>query len=57
MKSLLKNLGPILLLIGTAILGVYFFNTTPENTLLIVALILMVVGMLAHIVINKFVED
>jgi hypothetical protein len=57
MKSLLKNLGPILLLIGTGVLGVYFFNTTPENTLLIVALILMVVGMLAHIIINKFVED
>ena len=36
MKSFLKYLGPIMLLIGTALLTVYYFNNTPENTLLAV---------------------
>lgn len=57
MKSLLKNLGPILLMIGTILLGIYFFNTTPENTLLIVAGALMITGLIAHVVINKYVEE
>lgn len=56
MKSLLKYLGPIFLLIGTAILAVYFFKNTPENTMLIVAGALMVSGLITHVVINKYVE-
>lgn len=57
MKSLLKNLGPILLLIGTVLLSMYFFNNTPENTILIVAGILMVSGLVAHVVINKYIKE
>lgn len=58
MKSLLKLiLGPIIILIGTAILAIYFFNTTPENTMLIIAGALMVIGLIAHVLINKLVED
>ncbi len=58
MKSFLKYmLGPIVLLIGTIILVMYFLNTTPENTMLIVAGALMVTGLIAHIVINRLVED
>lgn len=56
MKSFLKYLGPIFLLIGTALLTVYFFNNTPKNTILIVAGVLMVTGLIAHVVINKYVE-
>jgi len=58
MKSFLKHmLGPIILLIGTALLVVYFFNTTPENTMLIIAGVLMITGLIAHIVLNKLVEE
>lgn len=56
MKSFLKYLGPIILLIGTALLAVYFFKNTPENTILIVAGALMVTGLIAHVVINKYVD-
>lgn len=57
MKSLLKYLGPIMLLIGTILLSIYFFNNTPENTILIVAGALMVSGLIAHVVINKYVKE
>lgn len=56
MKSFLKYLGPILQLVGVAILAIYYFNQTPENTLLAVAGIIMVLGMVGHIVINKLID-
>jgi hypothetical protein len=56
MKSFLKYLGPIILLIGTALIAVYFFNNTPKNTILIVAGAMMITGLIAHVVINKYVE-
>jgi hypothetical protein len=45
------------MLIGAVILAIYFFNTIPENTLLIVAGALMVIGMVSHILINKFIKE
>jgi hypothetical protein len=58
MKRFLKYmLGPAILLIGTALLAIYFFNNTPENTILIVAGALMITGLVAHVVINRFVEE
>jgi membrane protein YdbS with pleckstrin-like domain len=58
MKSFLSNLlGPLMMLIGAVILAIYFFNTIPENTLLIVAGALMVIGMVSHILINKFIKE
>lgn len=56
MKSFLKYLGPILLLIGTVILAVYYFHNTAANTMLIVAGVLMVVGLISHVVINKYID-
>lgn len=56
MKSFLKFLGPIILLIGTALIAVYYFKNTPENTILVVAAVMMVVGLITHVVINKYVE-
>jgi len=56
MKNFLKYLGSIILLIGTALLTVYYFKNTAENTLLITAGALMVCGLIAHVVINKYVE-
>lgn len=57
MKSFLKYLGPIMLLIGTGILAYYYFNTSPENTLLVAAGILMVVGLFTHVIVNKFIQE
>lgn len=56
MKNFLKYLGPIILLIGTGLLAFYYFNNTAENTLLIVVAILMIAGLLAHVIINKYIE-
>ena len=56
MKSFLKYLGPIILLIGTALLAVYYFHNTAENTILGVAAGLMVVGLITHVLINKYID-
>jgi len=56
MKNFLKYLGPIILLIGTVLLTVYYFENTASNTLLTVAGALMVSGLIAHVIINKYVE-
>lgn len=57
MNNLLKNLGPILILVGVVILAIYFFAETNSNTYLASAGIIMIVGFLSHIVINKKVKD
>lgn len=55
MNTFLKYLGPIFVLAGVVCLAVYYFST-PENALLATALGLEVAGILAHIVINKYIE-
>lgn len=55
MKSLLKNLGIILVLCGVICLVVYYFST-PSNTLLVCSLVLELVGILTYIIVNKFIE-
>lgn len=56
MKTLLKFLGPILILIGVIILSVYFFTSSSSNAYLASAGIIMVVGFLSHILINRKVQ-
>ena len=56
MKSLLVNVGPILMLIGVIILSVYFFTASNSNTYLMSAGALMVVGFATHIIINKKIK-
>lgn len=56
MKTFLKYLGPIILLIGTILLAVYYFTKPAENVLLVVTGVLMVVGLLTHVIINRFIE-
>lgn len=56
MKGLLKNLGPILLLIGVAILAVYYFTESTSNVLLASAAALVVVGFFAFIFINRMIK-
>jgi|GEM_PF-984977 len=56
MKSFVKNLGPLIMLIGVAILATYFFTQSNSNAYLTAAAVLNVVGFLGHIVINKAVK-
>jgi len=56
MKELVKNLGLILILIGVILLAVFVFMQANTNARMLVSLILIVVGFIAHIVINKFVN-
>lgn len=56
MKSLLTNLGPILMLIGVAFLAVYFFGQSNSNELLIGAAAFEIVGFFTYIITNKLVK-
>lgn len=54
MKSLLKNLGMILLFIGVAILAVCFFTGNANNNAVLGgSLALIIIGLISYIVINK----
>ncbi len=58
MKGLLKNIGIILILIGTAVL-IYCGATgnVNNNMILGTSLATIIVGMLAYIIINKHIAD
>ncbi|MCE5331928.1 MAG: hypothetical protein LLF95_07290 [Bacteroidales bacterium] len=56
MKNLLKNLGPIMILVGVIILAIYFFTESNSNTYLASAGIIMVVGFFTHIFTNKKIK-
>jgi hypothetical protein len=57
MKSLLTNLGPILMLIGVGILATYFFTQSSENALLIAGGALEIVGFFTYIITNKLIKE
>ncbi len=58
MKSLLKNLGLILILIGAVILAVSFFTGNVNNNVILgTSLVLMLAGLLSYIIINKRITD
>ena len=56
LQTLLKNAGLLIILIGVIILGIVVFAGTQTNASLALSLILVVVGLLAHIVISRMVE-
>ncbi len=56
MKSLITNLGPIIMLIGVAILATYFFTNSHSNAYLISAGVLLIVGFFTHIFLNKAIK-
>jgi len=56
MNTLMKSLGGIILLIGVAILAVPAFTEMRSNTILAVGLLLVILGYLAHIFLNKKFE-
>ncbi len=58
MKSLLKNLGVILVIIGAVILIACFASgNVNNNSVLGTSLLLVVIGLISHIVLNKRITD
>lgn len=56
MKNFLKYLGPILVLVGVAILAVYHFGSSQSNTYLVVGGLLMIIGAIGHVIINRKID-
>ncbi len=56
MKELLKSLGVIILLIGVIILAVPALTGGVTNAILGTGLVLIILGYITHIVINKRIE-
>ncbi len=54
--TLLKNAGLLIILIGVIILGIVVFSGAQTNATLGLSLLLIIVGLLAHIVIGKMVK-
>lgn len=58
MKGLLKNLGLILILLGAIILmACSFTGNVNNNTILVSSVILVIVGLISYILINKRLTD
>ena len=58
MKGLLKNLGLILILIGVVILlACSFTGNVKNNAILGTSVVLVVLGLISYIVINKKIAD
>jgi hypothetical protein len=57
MKYLLKNLGILMIIAAVVILSIYALNDYIDNAYLIVSLLLLVGGIIAHIALNKKVEE
>jgi hypothetical protein len=55
-KELLKNAGLLVILAGVIILGVVVFTKVQTNAHLSISLVLVVVGLIGHVLINKYVE-
>lgn len=58
MKGLLKNLGLILILVGALILvACSFTGNVNNNTILGTSIVLVIVGLISYIAINKKIAD
>jgi len=56
LRTLLKNAGLLIILIGVIILGIVVFTGAQTNTSLALSLVLIIVGLIGHIVIGKMIE-
>ena len=56
MNTIMKSLGVIILLIGVGVLSIIAFTDTQSNTILGVGLILVILGLVSHIFLNKKFE-
>lgn len=57
MKGLLKYAGVILVAIGALLLIIPGFMNTITNPILITAAFLFVIGIVAHIILNKYISE
>lgn len=58
MKSLLKNLGLILVIIGAVILiACYYGGNVNDNAILATSLVLIIVGLISYIILNKRIVE
>jgi len=56
LKTLLKNAGLLVILIGVILLGIVVFTGSQTNANLGLSLALVIVGLLGHIFIGKVLE-
>ena len=56
LKTLLKNAGLLVILIGVVLLAIVVFAGTQTNSSLAISLVLVVLGLIAHIIINQMVD-
>ncbi len=56
MKTILKYLGAIIVLLGVVALAIYYY-VAPSNAWLATGGCAMVIGFLAHIIINRYIND
>lgn len=56
LNNLIKNAGLLVILIGVIFLGIVVFTGVQTNAYLMLSLFLVIGGLLAHIVINRFVD-
>lgn len=56
MKELLKSLGLLSILAGVVVLSIAVFFEIQTNTKLAVSLILIIIGLIGHIILNKYIE-
>jgi uncharacterized protein (DUF983 family) len=56
LKTLLKNAGLLIILVGVIILGLVVFTGTQTNASLALSLVLVTLGLIAHIIVNRMVE-
>ena len=56
MNTIIKSIGVILLLVGVGILAIPAFSETRNNTFLAVGLLMVILGFIAHIILNKKFE-
>jgi hypothetical protein len=58
MSKLMQYVGIVVILLGVFILGLYYFQVITGNGVLMTAAIVMVLGLIGHIILNKiFLED
>ena len=57
MKDFLKYLGVLIVILGVCVFIAYALVSHPTNTYLIVGMSCVVVGIVAHVVLNKYIQD
>ncbi|MBO4806417.1 MAG: hypothetical protein IK005_06270 [Paludibacteraceae bacterium] len=57
MNKMMRYVGITLVLLGVILLALYFFNALSGNGTLGTAAVFLVIGLLSHIILNKFFQD